>query len=102
MRYTFVVLALVILGCSPDWRTHEPRLGEQPKDHARYQSDLDGCRQTVMYGKPNYGENAAIGAFGVVGAGLVGVSDPDAFTAPNTNIDQCMAQKGYKLADEPR
>lgn len=93
MKTTGIALLLSLSACTT-LSHYQPPLAKQPKDQAKYQADLEACRD---YARPSYGEVVG-GSFGLLGSGVMAAGGNDkAFKTSWTIVDECMQRKGYAV-----
>jgi hypothetical protein len=89
----YLILCILLTACG--FNQYEPKLASIPRDHQKYLSDLEACKNEAN--SPHYGESVAIGAFGIIGLAAVGATDNDAFKSKPELTDRCMKAKRYDV-----
>lgn len=96
-----------MLGLTGCFSAYHPDLAVPAKDQSKYESDRQECISTAQYklrhpSNEDTARSAVGGAFGLVGAGIMAVtsdSNSDYNKSGYEMVDECMAKKGYKLAN---
>lgn len=96
-----MLCASLIIGCA----TYVPTVSNPPKDQATLDADIATCekeKEKRMENASNnhQGDNAIMAGFGLLGAAVVNSKhnpNDDYFKSPKQMIDECMAEKGYKI-----
>lgn len=106
MNKKYLLVMLCLGGCSVD--SYRPQLAAQPSDLTKYESDRNACiEETKLRSKRAIAEYQSSGrwlmsglfgaAGGVVDTATAGEADYN--KSGYTMMDECLAQKGYKLAN---
>lgn len=84
-------LLFLLTSCAP-YMIHSPDLVDKPDDPSKYSDDLDSCRHEVFDKNGiNWGQSAAVAAFGLVGATAYG------YNLAFDQVDDCLRNKGYAI-----
>jgi len=107
MRHTMIIGTCLVLSACSATQDYSPTLLLQPKNAAKYDADRKHCiaESNAKYAKAEDEERSSgrflLGAFGAIGGALQGgMRDKDNALnkTPTMHVDDCLAQKGYKIA----
>lgn len=102
------VAALVTAACQPWGMSYTPKLAEPASSNAKFESDLQFCRNDMIRrmdeAEARHANDAPLaGVFGAAGAAAdyaSGDKNDDFYKSQSQVIDECMAARGYKVAGQ--
>lgn len=81
-KISYLVFLLLISACAiPHYADYQPKLGTQPKNLAKYESDRKFCLDDAVKRKNKSDP----------------LMDSDAWKTPKQMTDECMSSKGYDV-----
>lgn len=102
MKTMILLAALALVACG-DFDKYQPKLSEQPKDKAKYDSDLSACKAEASTRLNSTSDEctAVWTAGGIIAATVHDTVEPENNCDWNKSLgemtDECMASKGYKV-----
>lgn len=95
MKKLIILSLFVLAGCS----TYNPKLASSPQNTAKYQRDLQDCRNLA---KPSNGAETSILMGGLIGLAIHDATNPGAndFESENSIVNNCLSEKGYVVKND--